>query len=48
MRDLGQRRGEITPENCVLLLDHQDFCTGELTLLVFFLTFQRKINVKRM
>ncbi len=46
MRDLGQRRGKITPENCVLLLDHWDFCPGELTLPVFF-HIPKKKNLSR-
>jgi hypothetical protein len=48
MRDLGQRRGKITPENCVLLLDHWDFCPGELTLPVFFHIPKKKKTVKRL
>jgi hypothetical protein len=48
MRDLGQRRGKTTPENCVLLLDYQDFCPGELTLPVFFSHSKEKKHVKRM
>jgi hypothetical protein len=40
------KKGEITPENCVLLLDHWDFCPGELTLPVFFQVPKKK-NMSR-